>query len=399
MIRPWTVADIPNILPLLATEQDRPEDRNHLAADVVERLFPRLFFETPHADPELTGLVSVGEQGQLTGMIARVARQMEFRGEPIRAAVACELFVDPAYRTQMLGVKLLKRVMAGPQELLISDIANETSRKIWTGLGGQVASWYGLTWAKVLKPAQFALAMLGRRRRRGLAGVLRFPAAVADRIVAPRIPSLTSLRPAPKAASVPLTREHFLELFSRFSDVDELRPVYDRETLDWIWPRLDFFYAAGPSEQRLVTSPSGEPLGWYIYQTTADRVVRVSQLVALPKTIELVFSHLLHHAASQGAVAVCGRVIPRFLQTFRDHGCWIRPRSAHTLIHSRRPELLESFATGRAFLSLFESEGPMQAWIQPELALQRLRDGHGDPVVLEPKPLMSGVSAADLRPA
>jgi hypothetical protein len=399
MIRPWTVADIPNILPLLATEQDRPEERNPLAAEVVEQLFPRLFFETPHADPELTGLVSVGAHGQLTGMIGRVARQMEFRGEPVRAAVSCELFVDPAHRTEMLGVKLLKRVMAGPQDLLISDIANDTSRKIWTGLGGQVASWYGLSWTKVLKPAQFGLAMIRRQSLGTLAGLLRFPAAVVDRLVSPRVNFLTSLRPPPKAESVPLTREHFLELFPRFSETDELRPVYDRETIDWIWPRLDFFYTAGPSEQRLVTSPSGEPLGWYIYQTTTDRVVRVSQLVALPKTIELVFNHLLHHAASHGAVAVCGRVIPRFLQTFSDHGCLIRPRSAHTLIHARRPELLESFATGRAFLSLFESEGPLQAWINPGLALQRLRECHSTPVVLEPKPPISASTIPDLRSA
>jgi hypothetical protein len=91
---------------------------------------------TPHADPEMPGLVSVGDDGQLTGMIGRITRRMEFRGRPIRAAVACELFVNPAHRSQMLGVKLLKKVMAGPQDLLFSDVANETSRKIWIGLGG-----------------------------------------------------------------------------------------------------------------------------------------------------------------------------------------------------------------------------------------------------------------------
>ena len=130
-------------------------------------------------------------------------------------------------------------------------------------------------------------------------------------------------------------------------------------------------YAAGPSEAVLVKSPGGEPLGWHISQMTDSRVVRVSQIVALPNTAGTVFDHLLHQAAERGAVAVSGRVIPRFLQTLNDRNCVLRRRSTHTLIHSPDRELLDSFATGRVFLSLFESEGPLQIWINSSLALER----------------------------
>lgn len=371
MIRPLALDDVPDIPRLLATEQGpHSEPSPHLRA-VIEKLLPKLFIDTPHADPELPGLVSVADDGQLTGMIGRIARQMEFRGQPIRAAVACELFVDPAHRSKMLGVKLLKQLMAGPQDLLFSDIANETSRKIWTGLGGSVASWYGLTWAKVLRPAQFALSMLRDRRFGKLTWSGRPLAAVADHVLGRFARRLTQLGPEPRATSQPLTPELFLELFPQFSAADDLRPVYDRETLDWIWSRLDFLYSAGPSEQHLVTSPSGEPLGWYIFQMTETRVIRVSQIVALPHTIGPVLDHLLHRAAQQGAVAVSGRVVPRFLQAFTDRNCVLRPRSTHTLIHARDPDVLDAFATGRAFLSLFESEGPLQIWIKSPLALER----------------------------
>ena len=374
MIRPLTLADVPNIPRLLATEQGpRVEPSPHLRA-VIENLLPRLFLNTPHADPELPGLVSVHDDGQLTGMIGRITRRMEFRGEPIRAAVACELYVDPAHRSKMLGIKLLKQIMSGPQDLLFSDIANETSRKIWTGLGGSVASWYGLTWLKMLQPAQFALSMLQDRRFGKLASLGRPIAGLADRLLRRAAGSLTQLGPEPNVDSEPLTPELFLELFPRFSAADELRPVYDRETLDWIWSRLDCMYSAGPSEQRLVKTPRGEPLGWYVYQMTDTRIARVSQIVALTNTIGPVLDHLLHHVAQRGAVAVTGRVVPRFLQAFSDRNCILRRRSSHTLIHARDPRLLDAFATGRAFVSLFESEGPLQLWVNSPLALERLRN-------------------------
>lgn len=383
MIRPLTSADISQIPRLLATEAGpRAEPSPHLTC-VIETLMPRLFVDTPHADPELPGLVSTADDGRLTGMVGRITRRMEFRGEPIRAAVACELFVDPAHRSQMLGVKLLKKLMAGPQDLLFSDIANETSRKIWTGLGGSVASWYGLTWVKVLQPAQFALSMLHGRRIGRLAWTARPIVALADHALQRVSRRLTQLGPAPNVESEPLTPKLFLEHFPQFSAADELRPVYDRETLDWIWSRLDFLYAAGPSEQRLVRSPRGEPLGWYVFQRTDTGIVRVSQLVALPHTFGQVLDHLLHEAASSGAIAVSGRVIPRFLQAFVDRDCILRRRSSHTLVHARNPRLVEAFATGRAFLSLFESEGPLQLWINPLQAVERQAEISHGPLVLE----------------
>ncbi len=388
MIRPLTIDDIPQIPRLLATEQgEHAEPTPHLRA-VIETLLPRLFVNTPHADPEMPGFVSVEDDGRLTGMIGRITRRMEFRGRPIRAAVACELFVNPAHRSKMLGVKLLKKVMAGPQDLLFSDIANEASRKIWTGLGGSVASWYGLTWVKILHPAQFALSLLSNQRTGKPNGLAQPVAALTDKVFGRALRSLTQLTPIPNAEAEPLTPELFLEHFPQFSANDELRPVYDRETIEWIWSRLDFMYSAGVSEPVLVKSPRGEPLGWHISQMSEGRVVRVSQIVALPHTMGTVLDHLLHQSAQRGAVAVCGRVIPRFLQAFADRNCLLRRRSTHTLIHSPDREVLDSFATGKAFVSLFESEGPLQIWINSPLALKRSRAGDAQttkPISIEHK--------------
>lgn len=390
MIRPLTADDFSDIPRLLATDRGEHAQPSDELRAVVQGLLPQLLIHTPHADPDIQGLVSEEADGRLSGMIGRIARRMEFRDRPIRVGVTFELFVDPAHRAKMLGVKLLKAAMAGPQDLLISDIANDKSRKIWTGLGGSVASWYGLTWAKVLQPAQFGWAMLPQRSLGKLAWLARPLARLVD-CASRRFGLFVGQPLTPQADAEPLTPEAFLELFPQFSSPDELRPVYDRETIDWLWPRLDFLYAAGPSEQILVKSPGGEPLGWYVYQMTDARIARVSQLVGHSKTLGSVLDHLVHRAAQRGAIAVTGRVLPRQLQTFIDRNCLIHRRSTFTLIHARDPELLQAFETGRAFLSLFDGEGPVQVWNHPQIALQRLRRAAdrgavpAPPVTVEPK--------------
>src|SRR5712691_4459966 len=164
MIRPLTDDDVPHIPRLLATEAPGDSASLRRLQTTVENLFPRLFLETPHADPDIHGLVTVGDDGQLTGMIGTVARRMQFHDRPIRVAVSAELFVDRAHRSQMLGVKIFQHLMNGPQDLSFSDIGNDKSRKIWQSLGGTVASWYGLNWLKVLRPALLPLSLLSKSR-------------------------------------------------------------------------------------------------------------------------------------------------------------------------------------------------------------------------------------------
>jgi hypothetical protein len=86
-----------------------------------------------------------------------------------------------------------------------------------------------------------------------------------------------------------------------------------------------------------------------------------------------VLDHLLHHASSRGAVAVVGRVMPRFLQAICDQNCLILRRSTYVLVHSRDPEITEAFVNGRAFLSLLDGEGPLQIWNNSQLALRRIK--------------------------
>lgn len=371
-IRPPTTADVPLIPQLLAADAGlSAKSLSHLEA-VIGPLFPRLFLDTPHADPDIRGFVCE-DDGQLSGMIGSVMRRMMFRDRPIRAAVNAELFVAPAARSKMLGLKLFKQVMDGPQDLSISDIGNDISRRIWQGLGGTVASWYGLNWIKVIRPGLLPLSLLSKSRfGKPLAWAGRPLASVGDAILRRAASKFTQLNDEPKVHAELLTPDLVVELFPQFGRAHELRPIYDRATVDWVWERLDFMYRdGGRSQQVLLRSARGEPLGWYIYQLSGAGIARVSQVVAHPHTVGQVLDHLLQHAACRGAVAVIGRVIPRFLQAVCDRNCAILRRSTYLLVHSRDPEIADSFVAGKAFLSLLDGEGPLQIWNNPLEAIER----------------------------
>lgn len=374
MIRPLTAADVSLIPRLLASDSHDRETAERDARPVIESLFPKLFLNTPHSEPDIHGLVSVAEDGQLSGMIGTVLRQMQFRDRPIRAAISAELFVDPAHRSKMLGVKIFKKVMEGPQDLSFSDIANDSSRALWQSLGGTVASWYGLNWLKVIRPGLLPLSVLSKSRLgKPLAWAGRPIATLTDSLLRRAAGNYCKVNPLPKGQVEPLTPDLFLQFFPQFSRADDLRPVYDRETIDWVWPRLDFMYRnGGESQQALLRNHRSEPIGWYIYQLSATGIARVSQIVAHPHTAGQVIDHLLNHAAERGAIAVTGRVIPRFIQAISDRHCLILRRSTYLFVHSRDPEITDAFINGRAFLSLLEGEGPLQIWNTPELAIQRL---------------------------
>lgn len=375
MIRPLTSDDVSLIPHLLASDSRDCERAEHDARPVIESLFRPLFLNTPHAEPDIHGLASVGDDGQLTGMIGTVLRQMQFRDRPIRAAISAELFVDPAHRSKMFGVKLFKQVMDGPQDLSFSDIANDSSRTLWQSLGGTVASWYGLNWAKVIRPGLLPLSLLSKSKLgKPLAWAGRPLGLMTDSLLRRAAGNFCKLNPVPKVQAETLTPELFLQYFPQFGRADDLRPVYDRETIDWVWARLDFMYRdGGVSQQVLLRSARGEPIGWYIYQLAATGIARVSQIVAHPHTAGQVIDHLLNHAAERGAIAVAGRIVPRFVQAISDRHCLILRRSTYLIVHSRDPEITEAFVNGRAFLSLLEGEGPLQIWNNPEVAMRRLK--------------------------
>ena len=117
----------------------------------------------------------------------------------------------------MIGVKLFKQAMEGPQDLSVSDIANDSSRKIWQSMGGTVASWYGLNWLKVIRPGLLPLSVLAKSRLgKPLAWAGRPLAKLTDNLLRRAAGNFCKINPVRKVESEPLTPELFLQYFPQF---------------------------------------------------------------------------------------------------------------------------------------------------------------------------------------
>jgi len=130
-IRTLERGDIPQLV-ALTHEAFLDSER---AGDSMAAYFERIFFHNPWIDPDLPSLVYEDKAGRVGGFVGVVPRRMMFRGEGIRVAVTTQLVVAPRYGGQV-GRRLLRQVLSGPQELSITDDANDAARRLWEGLGG-----------------------------------------------------------------------------------------------------------------------------------------------------------------------------------------------------------------------------------------------------------------------
>ncbi len=69
-----------------------------------------------------------------------------------------------------------------------------------------------------------------------------------------------------------------------------------------------------------------------------------------------VLDHLFWDAKKQGAVAVHGRMEPKFMQDFTNRCCFFYRLGGWMTAHSRNPELVSLIHSGDAFLSRLEGE-------------------------------------------
>src|SRR5438105_2798295 len=98
--------------------------------------FGQIFLHNPWSDSTMPSLVYEEANGAIVGFLGVQPRQMSMNGRPVRIAVCSQFIVDPACRSTLAGLQLLKVFFAGPQDLSITDEANDISRKLWEGHRG-----------------------------------------------------------------------------------------------------------------------------------------------------------------------------------------------------------------------------------------------------------------------
>ena len=126
--------------------------------------------------PQLPSWVAT-EGARAVGFIGVMPRPMRLRGRALQAAVVTQLMVEPEKRFGMVAAQLLRKALAGPQTLTISDGANESSRRMWEALGGLTSTLYSLQWRRLLRPAQSTLQRASSPHGRA-AALLATPVAV-----------------------------------------------------------------------------------------------------------------------------------------------------------------------------------------------------------------------------
>src|ERR1043165_4703467 len=346
-VRPLASGDIPAVAQLFTRVY--PHARWDSQAE-CEAYFQQMFFANPWVEAGLPSWVAM-EGPRAVGFIGVIPRPMRLRGQSVRAAVVTQLMVEPEKRHGVVAAQLLRKALAGPQALTISDGANESSRKMWEALGGLTSTLYSLQWRRLLRPAQSALQRASSARGRAAALLARPVAVLADVCNA----FYRSLRRPSGLIEEPLDTGGLLEGLRGAARRAALCPDYDFESLDWLLAQARAKRRHGELHALRLRRPGGAVAGWFLYyQNTGTS--EVLQLHASGDAEQAVLDHLFRHAWRRGTAAIEGRMEPRLARALGQRHCLFHSSSVYSLIHSRNADLLGAFAHGDAFFSRLEGE-------------------------------------------
>jgi hypothetical protein len=360
IVRPFVADDIPQVADMHRRIFGVSDAWSKDLQRSYRRYFDDVFLNNPWYDDNLCSLVFDEGHGKLKGFLGVMPRPMWMRGRLIRAAVSSQFIVEPASRSRLVGIQLLKAFLSGSQDLSLADEANESSRGIWERLGGSTALLYSIHWTCTLRPAQYVRLRLNRRRllqplALGLKPLCRAIDSVAAR-AAHRFPSPT----APRGIGEDSDLQTLLECSDAFRNPQSLRPQYNVCSLEWVLGRSSQTDSHGSVRKVAVKNASGELIGCFLYHLNGNGIGEVLQIGSNKTSAGEVLDCLFHHAWHAGAVALRGRLEPGLMPELLARRELSHYRRYWTLVHSRKPELLEAIYRGDAFLTRLEGEWCMR---------------------------------------
>jgi hypothetical protein len=332
---------------------DEPSRRG-LPISTLEDYFDKIFFHSPWYDESLPSLIYQNGDGKIIGFLGVVPRRMLFRDVPISLAISFHFMVEPESRSTLAGVHLLRTFFSGPQDLSLTDGAGDAGRKVWEMVGGVSVPLYCQRWTRILRPSRKALNLLGRNRLISpISRVISPLCDVTDSAVAHLMPRYF---PSPRNFEEELTVEKFIEGLPQFSKGSALRPDYDADTAQWLFDGAAQMKYYGDLQKVLVRNAKKEMIGWFMYYLNRGNVGTVLQVAARKGAVVEILDHLFGHARRNGAVALSGRIEPRFMRELSEKHCFFRSVGAMFLAHSRNEDILHAIQRGDAFMSHLEGE-------------------------------------------
>jgi hypothetical protein len=361
-VRPLATGDIPAVAQLFARVY--PQHR-WVSQSECEAYFHEMFFANPWVDAQLPSWVAM-EGGRAVGFIGVVPRPMRLGGRPLQAAVLTQLMVEQDKGCAVVAAQLLRKALAGPQALTISDGANESSRKMWEALGGLTSMLYSLQWRRLLRPVRAALQRASSPQGRAAALLATPLVALADAYAA----HYRALRTPSGVIEEPLDACALAGGLDSAARSVALSPRFDLASLDWLLAQARAKRRHGELQACLLRQPGGAVAGWFLYYLNA-RMSKVLQVHAHDGMERAVLDHLFQHAWRRGAAAIEGRMEPRLAHMLGERHCLFLSTSIFALVHSRNAELLGALASGDAFFSRLEGEWWMRFVGEPQAAAGR----------------------------
>ncbi|MDA4844920.1 hypothetical protein [Hoeflea poritis] len=354
-IRPLERSDIPSVAALYQKVLLRS---NKPAPTSLGTYLEEVFLDHPRFDAELPSRVCIDAKGAVDGFIGVLPAPMMLNGKSVRAAVAGSLMVGNPAENPLAGARLLRSVRSGPQDLSISETANDVSMGMWEQLGDPALPQYSLQWVRVFRPAGFATAALAERF--AAARLLRPIASLTDTVARPLYRGALATDEKPKRYRLkPLEGPELIACLLELSKLHALHPDWDEEALHWMLDHAACKRRHGAMHSHAVESPGGKLLGCHICFARPGGIAWTLQLLAAPKAEATVIASLLDHAQQTGAVAIRGRVMPRMVGPLMRQKAFFLC-NASTVIHTKNAEIQATIDAGDAFITGLAAE----SWIR-----------------------------------
>jgi len=352
-IRPLQAADIPAVSELF---QRTFRDGGKPAPQTLAAYLSQRYLEAPVCDPEITSLVHIAADGDISGFVGVNVLLMSYGIRKLRAAICGSLMVEPRANDPMAGARLLRTFLAGRQDISFSETASALSTQMWTKLRGVALPQYSLDWHRVIRPSSFLLDLASRR-----AGAIRWLDPLArgiDRYLRGRMDgnelrwsSVAENWSGKGGAKVSeIDQAGFIALVEPLTRHYTLRPDWSAELLAHIVAEATEKPDYGEAVFASVSASNGELIGAFLYHVSAGRIARVLQVLALPGQAGAVLDCLIGDAAQRGAAGLRGRTQPALLEAMLGRRVAFTQPAA-TVVHSRDKELVNAFLNSQGFFN------------------------------------------------
>ena len=351
-VRAFTRADIPQVAklhPKVFTDSASPS----------AAYFEDVFLNSPCMDGPVSSVVYEQDNGAITGFLGAVSRQFRYRERLFRGTLLSQMMVSPSDRRNLVGLRLLRTVIDGPQDFTLADLVNCAAHKHWRAVGAETIWIYSLRWTRILRsvPTRRLRKLLSRRRGpRLLKSAVGTICRVVDACGEPL--QRACLRPRPsRVVEVPIEEESMIAHAPVFVCRDCLRPEYSGSSLHWLLGRAATKRDYGELQQIGVRDSAGELIGWYLYYLKAGGLGRILQVCAGNGRMDDVLDSLFAHAWRHGVSSLVGRVEPHIVETLGTRSdVRYSMMDIRMMVHTRNPELLALIHRGKAFLTELDGE-------------------------------------------